>query len=263
MHTHAMLHTAPAGRHFAQLHKDPNDLADSVAEYVAAGLKRGERVILVVVPDHADLIMSRLTANDWRPDAFVSSGQLTMLDAMAMLNRFMKNGMPDWQAFRRTLGAVLREKSAAVTGGTRAYGEMVNVLWHQGQTDAAIRLEEYWNRLAQEHSFALLCCYTMDGLGEGTYAGPLHEIGRTHTDILSTPDDERFKVAVDRASNEILGNTLSLTLSLSGREDMTGEHRLPAGQRSILWLKRNMPNLYTRVLDRARAHYEGMTAQMT
>jgi hypothetical protein len=217
MHTHALLQTAPAGRHFAQFHKESTDLADSVAEYVMAGLRRGERIILILVPDHAELITSR------------------------------------------TIGAVLGRKSSVVRA-TRAYGEMVNVLWHRGLTDAAIRLEEYWNRIAGEYSFALMCCYTMDGLDEGTYSHPLHEIGRTHSDILSAPNDVRFKDAVDRASNEILGNTLSLTLSLSGREDMTGEHRLPAGQRSILWLKRNMPNLYTRVLDRARALYEGQFA---
>jgi hypothetical protein len=47
-----------------------------------------------------------------------------------------------------------------------------------------------------------------------------------------------------------------MTLSLSGREDKPGEHRLPIGHRSILWLKRNMPNIYSRVLERAREYYE-------
>ena len=43
----------------------------------------------------------------------------------------------------------------------RAYGEMVDVLWKRGRTDAAMSLEMLWNRLAATHHFALLCGYSM------------------------------------------------------------------------------------------------------
>jgi hypothetical protein len=43
----------------------------------------------------------------------------------------------------------------------RAYGEMVDVLWKAGQTDAAITLEMLWNSLASKHPFSLLCGYAM------------------------------------------------------------------------------------------------------
>lgn len=256
MSLNTMLHTAPQGRHFCQLHKDSEGLAESVGEFVAAGLKRGERIILIAVPDHVDLLLKHLAAADWNTEAFQASGQLTILDAAATLERFMRNGVPDWNLFKRTISSVLNRRASARTAGTRAYGEMVNVLWHEGNVQGAIRLEEYWNELAREHSFSLLCCYLMDGTADESYHGPLHEIGRTHSEILPTEHDIRFQAAVDAASREILGSSLSMTLSLSGREDQVGEHRLPIGQRSILWLKRNMPNLYSRVLERARHYYE-------
>jgi hypothetical protein len=38
---------------------------------------------------------------------------------------------------------------------------MVDVLWRDGQSVAAIRLEMLWNRLAMTHDFSLLCGYAM------------------------------------------------------------------------------------------------------
>ena len=38
---------------------------------------------------------------------------------------------------------------------------MVNVLWKDGMTGAAIKLEMLWNRLANTHDSSLLCGYAM------------------------------------------------------------------------------------------------------
>jgi len=224
-----LLATAPAGRHICQIHRDPQKLAYSVGDFVTAGLKRGERVILVAEPDHTSLVFQYMTWNDWNPDVFQSSGQLTVLDAQATLDQFMRDGSPDWNSFRLTIGGVLTQRSSSQFSGVRVYGEMVNILWKRGESSAAIEVESFWNRLAAEHRFSLFCCYTFDSLDKASYAGPLHELGRTHSDLVQTPDDQRLQAAVDAASREILGTTLSMTLSLSGREEVEGEHRLPPG----------------------------------
>jgi hypothetical protein len=43
----------------------------------------------------------------------------------------------------------------------RIYGQMVDVLWKNGQQEAAIRLETLWNQLANTQAFSLLCGYAM------------------------------------------------------------------------------------------------------
>jgi hypothetical protein len=68
----------------------------------------------------------------------------------------------------------------------RAYGEMVDVLWQAGQTAAAIRLEMLWNQLAQTHSFALLCGYSM---GHFYKDASQVEIRRQHTHVVSDSGD--------------------------------------------------------------------------
>src|SRR6266542_3970603 len=107
------------------------------------------------------------------------------------------------------------------------------------------------NALAVTMRFSLYCGYTMDTLSEESYAGPLEELGRTHSDILSTPEDEQFGVALDRASKEIFGISLTQMAGVSKQE---GARRFPSGQRTMLWVKRNLPMSTAQIVERAR-HY--------
>ncbi|MGH8605920.1 MAG: hypothetical protein ACREX9_00365 [Gammaproteobacteria bacterium] len=43
----------------------------------------------------------------------------------------------------------------------RIYGQMVDILWKDGQQEAAIRLEMLWNQLANAKAFSLMCGYAM------------------------------------------------------------------------------------------------------
>ena len=90
-------------------------------------------------------------------------GCLIVLDAQQTLDSSMVHGIPDPVRFDSTVGAMIagvlecRKDRVLI----RVYGEMVDVLWKAGKSDAAIRLEMLWNKLAQRHGFALLCGYSM------------------------------------------------------------------------------------------------------
>jgi hypothetical protein len=86
------------------------------------------------------------------------------------------------------------------------------------------------------------------------YNGPLEDIGRTHSDIIGTRDDERFRVALDSASLDVFGSPLSDMVGFSHHN--SGEHRFPSGQRTMLWVKRNLPSASTALLARARQYYD-------
>ena len=64
----------------------------------------------------------------------------------------------------------------------RAYGEMVDVLWKDGATAAAIRLEMLWNELAGRHSLSLLCGYAM---GNFYKEAAVEDICSHHTHVMS------------------------------------------------------------------------------
>ena len=251
----ALLIEAPVNRHFAQLHRDPQALTDAVTLYLQTGLRRGNGVVVIATPHHIDLFLTRLREDELDPATYLKSGQLEVHDAAATLKQFMRNDTPDWEDFRDAIGTVLNRVQLCGRGTTRAYGEMVNLLWQGGDQQAAIRLEEYWNELARLYPFSLFCSYMLDVHQHGSYSGPLEEIGRTHSDILGTAEDERFRVALDAASRDVFGVPLSQMVGFS-RHTHEGERRFPSGQRTMLWVKRNLPSASAAVLERARRYYE-------
>jgi hypothetical protein len=59
------------------------------------------------------------------------------------------------------------------------------VLWKQGHTEAAIRLEVLWNELASTYAFSLLCGYAMGNFFKET--AKLHEVCEQHTRVVDGP----------------------------------------------------------------------------
>lgn len=244
---------APNGRHFAQLHKDAQALADSVSLFVSTGLRRGDAVIVVAPASRNNMYLARLSDNE--RETWTSSGRLTLFDSQAMLNRIMLGGMPEWAEFRATVGPVIEKAKRCGGPNTRVYGEMVNDLWRAGNTAAAIHLEEHWNQLARLYKFCLFCGYQMDSLDERSYAQPLADIGRVHSDILECLDDELIYRALDVASADILGIPVSRVIHCNDCRQDEGEQKLSQGQQAMLWLQKNMPNSIPQILARARQIY--------
>jgi DcmR-like sensory protein len=251
----ALLIEAPVNRHFAQLHHDPQALTEAVTLYLQTGLRRGNGVVVIATPDHVDLFLDQLRKDDLDLAIYLKSGQLELHDAELTLRKVMRNDMPDSEDFLWAMGSIFKRMGAFARGTTRAFSDMVSVLWHEGKHDAAIRLEEYWNELARLYPFCLFCSYTLDVQHDHTYAEPLEDIGRTHTDILSTGEDERFRVALDAASRDVFGVPLSQMVGFS-RQRNSGEERFPSGQRTMLWVKRNLPSASGALLERARRYYQ-------
>ena len=248
----SLLAEAPAGRHIAQFLRDPEALTEAAYTYLEGGLRRGASVVVIATAANTERFQARLSAGKFHPTALRTSGQLELLDAKTVLAEFMSNDMPEWGGFRATLGAVL-DRVQAFGRGTRVYEEFAGMLWQDGNAEAAIRVEELWNALGQLYPFALYCSYLLDTQSEETYSGPLEEIGRTHTDIVGTADDERFGVALDRASKEIFGISLS---QMAGVAKQPGHRHFPSSQRTMLWVKRNLPSSTARLVERARHYFQ-------
>lgn len=243
----------PAGRHVAQLHRDCASLVESVGLYVVGGLERGGGVLVIATSDHTAAILHAISDAGLHADALRRAGQLVVLDAEATLARILRGGQPVWSEFKRLVGPIIERLERYGRVGCRAWGEMVSVLWSRGRYAAAIQLEEYWNALLETNSCSVLCSYVLDSRDKGCYHTPLAEIGRTHSEIITGDDDEAFREALDRASADVFGAPLSETIAVTA-EQTPGEHRLPSGQRMMLWIERTLPASSADVLTRARAH---------
>jgi PAS domain S-box-containing protein len=98
------------------------------------------------------------------------------------------NGLtPDARRFRTVVGGVI-EKSLVGREGSAvcAYGEMVDLLWKDGNPAGAIRLEDLWNQLAKRYDFSLLCAYSMANFARAADAEHFGTICAQHTHVVPT-----------------------------------------------------------------------------
>ncbi|UVW29805.1 ATP-binding protein [Massilia sp. H6] len=149
---------APASSHFVRFYQGDLALLTEVAEFIDQGLDGGGTGIIIATAEHAQALQQQLMGLASLKGRRWSAEQLLVLDAGATLARIMVDDWPDEQLFGIAVGDVVRATCAPGTP-VQAFGEMVALLCARGLYDAAVRLEQYWNTLAQECRFALFCAY--------------------------------------------------------------------------------------------------------
>jgi PAS domain S-box-containing protein len=173
--------------HLVQFYDDEDVLYDAVARFAAGGLASGEPVILIATEAHRRALVNRLRLSGCRLDSASVTGQLTLLDARTTLSTFLVGEEPDWEKFSSVVGRLIeKSREGRRDAQVRLYGEMVDLLWRDGNKRAAIRLEELWNDLAKLHPFSLLCSYAVGGSHEAGDRDHLEEVCGTHTAVIST-----------------------------------------------------------------------------
>lgn len=183
--------------HAVQFYDDETFLATVVAEFLAAGLAERRPAAVIATSSHRRAFLARLRADGVDVAAVRRSGQLTLLDARQTLDRLMVGAMPDQRQFVRVIGGLLGRKAAAWPGAPPcAYGEMVDLLWTDGNREGAIRLEELWNELSAHRAISLLCAYSMSDFERSADAAEFERICAQHSHVSPT---ERYLQADDAA----------------------------------------------------------------
>ncbi|HEX5433006.1 MAG TPA: PAS domain S-box protein, partial [Candidatus Angelobacter sp.] len=136
----------------------------------------------------------------------IQQGRYISLDAEETLAGLMVNGRPDADLFHESIGGVVKRARSAGRGGqgtVAAFGEMVALLWAEGNVEAALRLEQLWNELARTENFHLRCAYPMglfpneedSSLMERICAEHSHVVPAEAYSSLASDDDRLRRVA--------------------------------------------------------------------
>ena len=178
--------------HVVQLYgSDEPSLVAGVTRYLAAGLARGDGIVVIATGAHIDAFASALTDQGVSPAVAMREGRMLCLDAATVLADFMVNGFPDWDLFCGTIDRVVRSVRARTGGGGLcAYGEMVALLWVEGNHPAAICLEEFWNRFLAAYGFDLYCAYPVDAEASAQNPDALDAVLRCHTHLMPNDSDD-------------------------------------------------------------------------
>jgi signal transduction histidine kinase len=213
--------------HAVQFYADDAFLFETVAHFLGPGLRAGDCILVVATKTHRQGIAEHLEP------ALVAeakaSGRLLLLDAHETLSRFMVGDMPDPDLFRDVLARTLAQMRGdhRRKAHVRVFGEMVDVLWKDGNAAAAVRLEELWNDAAKDHSLALLCAYVMGNFYREGASARFMEICRNHSHVLPSeglalPDDPGARL---REIALLQQRARSLESEIHHREELEGALR--------------------------------------
>ncbi|HTG45923.1 MAG TPA: ATP-binding protein [Verrucomicrobiae bacterium] len=185
-----------SSEHFVQFYEDDSCLVQSVSDFVAKGFSKGESAIIIATEAHRRSIESRLVAGGTNLTRLILGGKFISLDASETLSKFMVGDLPDAALFHSTLGSLISHLTLRGSG-LRAFGEMVALLWAEGNSRGAIALEELWNELAKSQTFALFCAYPLKEFQSESDAQPFQHICRAHSRVIPAESYSRRETTVD------------------------------------------------------------------
>lgn len=238
--------------HIVQLYQDDAFYGEAIAHFAAEGLVRGESIILVATKPHWHIISQQLCSKGIEPEALFREGQLTLLDADETLPKFMRGNLPNGDIFKPLArSTIARARCDGKFPRVRWWGEMVNVLYVDGNLRGSTRLEELFDEIAHEENIAIFCSFLMDKFDSRIYEGAFGNVCRTHSHVIPAADYAQHRFTVDRAIADVIGDIRGpLLQSLATWNDVPA--MMPASQALILWLKEHVPHRFDAVLERAR-----------
>ena len=174
--------------HVVQFYDDDHELAADVGAYLAEVIQAGGVAIVIATETHRQAFAAQLVGAGINPDVTEvglapPGAALVMLDAREAADSLLIDGRLAPHRFDKLIGDLIREAAA---GGrpVRAYGELVALLWADGNVQAALELEELWDGLGRDLDFSLYCAYPLGLIEREEDAGALHAVSRQHSSVV-------------------------------------------------------------------------------
>jgi PAS domain S-box-containing protein len=235
--------------HSVHFYGDDALFLNQLSDFVGGALGAGGSCVVIATELHRRGLADRLTAYGLDLEFAARSNRYIALDARETLGRFMVEGWPDEELFRRAIEPeLLRARDGLLTKGTSvvAFGEMVALLWAEGRGEAAIRLERFWNNLGGQHSFSLRCAYHMGDFGHESLEEAFRRVCAEHSEVIPsesytslTDEDARMRMVCD-----LQQKAYSLQSAVEGLErEVAQRHEVEKGlRRSEEFVKKILEN---------------------
>ena len=128
---------------------------------------------------------AKFTAAGYDVPELKRSGQYAPFDAAETLGLFMHDGQPEALRFKALVGELI-EAATERSAGVRAFGEMVAILWDEGNREGAINLEGLWNDLGRDHDFTLFCAYRQNQFATEADRAAFSSVCQAHCSVVGS-----------------------------------------------------------------------------
>ena len=176
------------GHHEAHFYSDDASLLDGFTQFIGRALKAGNAVIVVATESHRNSLLPRLQAYCSDISSVVEEGRYIALDAAETLSTLVVDGQLDAARFLKTASNLVTTAAKAAMGEhprIAICGECEPPLWTLGKGEAAIRLEQLWNEIAERFDVDILCGYPLSSF-HGEQSSEMYErICAEHAAVLT------------------------------------------------------------------------------
>jgi signal transduction histidine kinase len=213
----SMPHLSPLphlNSHSVQFYEDDSFLLASLSKLIGTTLVAGDVAIVIATPEHREGLANRLNALGLDLEVSAKLGTYCAFDAAETLSGFMVNGVLNTSLFHSFMGYILSPIRPTAEGKRPRivlFGEMVALLWADGNIDGALKLEQLWNDLARSHSFQLHCAYPMKIFGQEGNSQAFLNICAEHSHVIPTEDYTALASEDDRLRHIALLQQRALT----------------------------------------------------
>jgi len=175
--------------HAVQFYKEDSVLLADLGRFIGSALAAGDAGIVVATKVHRDGLASLLNSRGFDVEKASAQGRYIALDAAETLSKFMVEGQLNRALFNEVIGRVILQAKSAVPGeelSVAVFGEMVALLWADGEVETAIQLEQLWNDLAKSLDFSLCCAYPMNSFSREQDSLLFERVCQAHTLVIPT-----------------------------------------------------------------------------
>ena len=144
--------------HVVQIYDDEQSFLSLLEGFVTGGFDANDCVVVIATEEHLHALEERLTSKGYNLFDLKLQNQYVPLSARDTLSEFMISTWPDEVLFRHVMSRHIA-KARTRRRNVRAFGEMVALLFAQGQTGASVQLENLWNKICQIEGLSLFCSY--------------------------------------------------------------------------------------------------------
>ena len=178
--------------HEVAVYETVRELGGRVAAFVAAGLAAGERSLMLARPTLRLAVDDALLAMGVDVVEAEQAGDYVTLDAEATLAHFLVDGVPDPEQFM----AMAAAKMPGDGRPTRAYGEIVSLLWERGDVLSALQLEALWTAYSRGRPISIMCSYPVAAVSHADL-GDVARLCELHTGVAYAGDYSLTELTAD------------------------------------------------------------------
>jgi CheY-like chemotaxis protein len=148
--------------HIVRFSAHDDDLIPAIADFVADGIRLGERVWLTISRDRWQAVEAQLVSQHVRIVTALKHQQVLVADVDDALAQLTVDGRIDMSRVNAMSASIL-----ALPPPIRLFGELAPRIAARGELDAAMAIERGGESLSRESGVNILCAYHVDQLSAG------------------------------------------------------------------------------------------------